>query len=140
MSSSCATQVARPIRDRFNKTPIEAAHAARSRPQLLAAAPLLELLAELDVHLKALRELAPEGDLVRAVTAIRQRLADRIERAQDLSLFVSVATAALILGRTTSAVTYLCRRGLLHARKRGASWEIGRAELEAYRSQRVNEE
>ena len=48
-------------------------------------------------------------------------------------LFVSADVASLVLGKTVSGVTYLCRTGALKAKKVGGTWQIDRLDLERLR-------
>ena len=45
-------------------------------------------------------------------------------------LFLLGITAAVILGKSPSMVTYLCRNGSLQAKKIGGMWQIYREDLE----------
>lgn len=99
-------------------------------PKLLAAAPIIAVSQELDRHVNDLRRLAPASDATTALTLYRDKLTTAIQRACQLELFVSAEHAALVLGKSVSMVTYLCRTGALQAKKVGGTWQIDRLHLE----------
>ena len=99
-------------------------------PKLLAAAPIIAVSQELDRHVDDLRRLAPASDATTALTLYREKLTTAIQRARQLELFVSAEHAALVLGKSVSMVTYLCRTGALQAKKVGGTWQIDRLDLE----------
>jgi hypothetical protein len=103
-------------------------------PKLLAAAPIIALSHELDRHVSDLRRLAPTSDATNALTIYRDKLTLAIQRARQLELFVSADQAAMVLGRSASMITYLCRTGALKAKKVGGTWQIDRLDLERLRA------
>ncbi len=88
---------------------------------------------ELEQHVGQLRRLAPTSDATAALGLYLEKLARALEDATDIELFIPTETAALILGKTPSMVTYLCRTGALPAEKIGGTWQINRKGLEAKR-------
>ena len=104
------------------------------RPRLLAAAPLVALSDELSRHVADLARLAPTSDATTALTLYRDKLASALQRARELDLFVTADVASVILGKSVSMVTYLCRSGALRAKKVGGTWEIDRIDLERFRA------
>lgn len=99
-------------------------------PRLLAAAPIISVSDELDRHVEDLRRLAPASDATTALTLYRDKLTVAIQRARQLELFVSAEEASVILGKSVSMITYLCRTGALKAKKVGGTWEIDRLDME----------
>ncbi len=102
-------------------------------PKLLAAAPIIAVYQELDRHVRDLRQLAPASDATTALTLYRDKLTAAIRYARDLELFVSAEQAALVLGKSVSMITYLCRTGALRAKKVGGTWQIDRLAMERMR-------
>lgn len=102
-------------------------------PKLLAAAPIVAVSEELSRHVGDLARLAPTSDATAALTLYRDKLAAALNRARELELFVSADVASLVLGKTVSGVTYLCRTGALKAKKVGGTWQIDRLDLERLR-------
>jgi hypothetical protein len=78
--------------------------------------------------------VAPRSDATTALSVLRDRLSGAVDQAQRLDVFVRVRTAAAVLDKSESMVTYLCRKGALRARRIGGSWMIDRADLERLRS------
>jgi hypothetical protein len=108
-------------------------------PRLLAAAPIISVSEELDRHVEDLRRLAPASDATTALTLYRDKLTIAIQRALKLELFVSAEEAAVVLGKSVSMITYLCRTGALKAKKIGGTWEIDRLDMERLRTTRTEE-
>lgn len=104
-----------------------------ARPKLLAAAPIVAVSEELTRHVGELARLAPTSDATTALTLYRDKLAAALTRARDLELFVTAEVAALVLGKSISGVTYLCRTAALKAKKVGGTWQIDRLDLERLR-------
>lgn len=102
-------------------------------PRLLAAAPIISVSDELDRHVEDLRRLAPASDATTALTLYRDKLTVAIQRARKLELFVSADEASVVLGKSVSMITYLCRTGALRAKKVGGTWEIDRLDMERMR-------
>lgn len=102
-------------------------------PRLLAAAPIISVSDELDRHVEDLRRLAPASDATTALTLYRDKLTVAIQRALKLELFVSAEEASVVLGKSASMVTYLCRTGALKAKKVGGTWQIDRLDMERMR-------
>jgi hypothetical protein len=103
-------------------------------PRLLAAAPIVAVQHELNQHVEDLRRLAPTSDATTALTLYRDKLTLAIQRAHRLELFVSAEQAAMVLGKSVSMITYLCRTGAIKAKKVGGTWQIDRLELEQLRN------
>ena len=103
-------------------------------PRLLAAAPIISVSDELDRHVEDLRRLAPASDATTALTLYRDKLTVAIQRARQLELFVSAEEASVIIGKSASMITYLCRTGALKAKKVGGTWEIDRLDMERLRA------
>lgn len=103
-------------------------------PRLLAAAPIISVSDELDRHVEDLRRLAPASDATTALTLYRDKLTVAIQRARKLELFVSAEDASVVLGKSVSMITYLCRTGALMAKKVGGTWEIDRLDMERMRA------
>ena len=103
-------------------------------PRLLAAAPIISVSDELDRHVEDLRRLAPASDATTALTLYRDKLTVAIQRARRLELFVCAEEASVILGKSVSMITYLCRTGALKAKKVGGTWEIDRLDMERLRA------
>lgn len=108
---------------------------ATDAPKLLAAAPIIAVSEELDRQLGELRLVAPTSDATAALTLYGDKLSAAIQRARQIELFISAEQAALILGRSVSMITYLCRTGALNAKKVGGTWQIDRLELERMQHQ-----
>jgi hypothetical protein len=106
---------------------------AAGLPKLLAAAPIVAVSDELTRHVSDLARLAPASDATTALTLYRDKLAAALQRARELELFVSAEAAAMVLGKSISGVTYLCRTGALKAKKVGGTWQIDRVDLERLR-------
>jgi len=105
--------------------------AARS----FGAAPIIAVSQELDRHVSELRLLAPASDATTALALYRDKLTAAIQRAYQIELFVAAEQAAVVLGRSVSMVTYLCRTGALKAKKVGGTWQIDRLDLERMQQQ-----
>jgi hypothetical protein len=103
-------------------------------PRLLAAAPIISISDELNRHVEDLRRLAPASDATTALTLYRDKLSAAIQRARQLELFVSAEQAAMVLGKSVSMITYLCRTGALNAKKVGGTWHIDRTDIERMRA------
>jgi hypothetical protein len=86
---------------------------------------------ELERHVSDLRRLAPTSDATSALAMYLGKLVQAMEDARDLELFIPVDAAGVILGKSPSMVTYLCRTGALQAKKVGGTWQILRKDLEA---------
>lgn len=114
--------------------------AATDVPKLLAAAPIIAVYQELDRHVDDLRRLAPASDATTALTLYRDKLTTAIQRAGKLELFVSAEQAALVLGKSVSMITYLCRTGALKAKKVGGMWQIDRLAMERMRNATQHED
>jgi hypothetical protein len=99
-------------------------------PRLFAAAPILAVCTELEQHVDDLRRLAPASDATTALTLYRDKLSAALNSAREIELFISADQAAVILGKSVSMVTYLCRNGSLQAKKIGGMWQIYREDLE----------
>lgn len=99
-------------------------------PRLLAAAPILAVCTELEQHVDDLRRLAPASDATTALSLYRDKLSAALSSAREIELFISADQAAVILGKSVSMVTYLCRNGSLQAKKIGGMWQIYREDLE----------
>jgi hypothetical protein len=99
-------------------------------PRLFAAAPILAVCTELEQHVDDLRRLAPASDATTALTLYRDKLSAALSSAREIELFISADQAAVILGKSVSMVTYLCRNGSLQAKKIGGMWQIYREDLE----------
>lgn len=108
-------------------------------PRLLAAAPIISVSDELDRHVEDLRRLAPASDATTALSLYRDKLTVAIQRARKLELFVSAEEASVVLGKSVSMITYLCRTGALKAKKVGGTWEIDRLDMERMRAGPGNE-
>lgn len=104
-------------------------------PKLLAAAPIMAIHQELARHVEDLRRLAPTSDATTALTLYHDKLGVAIQRAHRLELFVSAEQASVVLGKSVSMVTYLCRTGAIRAKKVGGTWQIDRLELERLQNQ-----
>lgn len=113
--------------------PLRVCPPAADVPKLLAAAPIIGVFQELDQHVSDLARLAPASDATTALTLYRDKLSVAIQHARKLELFVSAEQAALILGKSVSMITYLCRTGALEARKVGGTWQIDRLAIERMR-------
>ena len=107
---------------------------ANGSPRLLAAAPIVAVCEELNRHVSDLARLAPTSDATTALTLYRDKLDAALARARQLELFVSAEVASVILGKSVSMVTYLCRTAALKAKKVGGTWQIDRLDLERLRA------
>jgi hypothetical protein len=103
-------------------------------PRLLAAAPIVAVCEELNRHVGDLARLAPTSDATTALTLYRDKFDAALARARQLELFVSAEVASVILGKSVSMVTYLCRTSALKAKKVGGTWQIDRLDLERLRA------
>lgn len=101
--------------------------------RLLAAAPIVAVSEELTRHVSDLTRLAPTSDATTALTLYRDKLQAALIRARQLDLFISAEAASVVLGKSTSMVTHLCRTGALAAKKVGGTWQIDRVALEGMR-------
>jgi hypothetical protein len=113
--------------------PVHGSPVDRSSPKLLAAAPIIAVSQDLERHVADLRRLAPTSDATTALSLYQDKLKVAIQRACQLDLFISAEQAAVILGRSVSMITYLCRNGALRAKKVGGVWQIDRLDLERMR-------
>lgn len=104
-----------------------------TQTRLLAAAPILAVSEELTRHVSDLARLAPTSDATTALTLYRDKLLAAVIRAKQLDLFISAEAAALVLGKSVSMITHLCRTGALSAKKVGGTWQIDRVALEGMR-------
>lgn len=109
---------------------VRAAERKADVPRLFAAAPILAVCTELEQHVDDLRRLAPASDATTALTLYRDKLSAALSSAREIELFISADQAAVILGKSVSMVTYLCRNGSLQAKKIGGMWQIYREDLE----------
>lgn len=112
---------------------------ADTHTRLLAAAPILAVSEELTRHVSDLARLAPTSDATTALTLYRDKLQAALMRARQLDLFISAEAASLVLGKSVSMVTHLCRTGAITAKKVGGTWQIDRVALELTRSRRTTE-
>lgn len=121
-----------------NPTTRAASHAmaVESHVRLLAAAPIVAVSEELTRHVSDLTRLAPSSDATTALTLYRDKLQAALMRARQLDLFISAEAASVVLGKSTSMVTHLCRTGALAAKKVGGTWQIDRVALEGMRARR----
>lgn len=120
-----------------NRTTYAAGHAAaESHARLLAAAPIVAVSEELSRHVSDLTRLAPTSDATTALTLYRDKLQAALMRARQLDLFITAEVASVVLGKSVSMVTHLCRRGALSAKKVGGTWQIDRVALERMRAHR----
>jgi hypothetical protein len=110
--------------------------ALESHARLLAAAPIVAVSEELNRHVSDLTRLAPTSDATTALTLYRDKLQAALIRARQLDLFISAEAASVVLGKSTSMVTHLCRTGALAAKKVGGTWQIDRVALERMRPHR----
>lgn len=113
--------------------PVRSTNAAEPKadtPRLLAAAPILAVCIELEQHVDDLRRLAPASDATAALSLYRDKLSAALSSAREIEMFISADQAAVILGKSVSMVTYLCRNGSLQAKKIGGMWQIYREDLE----------
>ena len=101
--------------------------------RLLAAAPIMAVSDELARHVSDLARLAPSSDATIALTLYRDKLQSALMRARELDLFISAEAASVVLGKSISMVTHLCRTGALSAKKVGGTWQIDRVALERMR-------
>lgn len=101
--------------------------------RLLAAAPIMAVSEELARHVSDLARLAPSSDATIALTLYRDKLQSALMRARELDLFISAEAASVVLGKSVSMVTHLCRTGALGAKKVGGTWQIDRVALERMR-------
>jgi hypothetical protein len=116
-----------------SRQPVHATIAAERKadiPRLFAAAPILAVCTELEQHVDDLRRLAPASDATTALTLYRDKLSAALSSAREIELFIPADQAAMILGKSVSMVTYLCRNGSLQAKKIGGMWQIYREDLE----------
>jgi hypothetical protein len=114
-----------------------------SRPALLASAPLTALVDELTYNLDALRGLTPNSDSVEMLESIRVRLERAISDAENLDVFVSIATLQRLLGRPQSTLTRICRLhgAIAGAHKVSGRWQVHWPTFEAFiTAQPVEEE
>lgn len=107
-----------------------------TQTRLLAAAPILSVSEELTRHVSDLARLAPTSDATTALTLYRDKLQAALMRARRLDLFISAEAASIVLGKSVSMVTHLCRTGALSAKKVGGTWQIDRVALEGMRPRR----
>jgi hypothetical protein len=105
-----------------------------TQARLLAAAPILAVSEELTKHVSDLARLAPTSDATTALTLYRDKLQAALNRARQLDLFVSAEVASVVLGKSVSMVTHLCRTGALSSKKVGGTWQIDRLALEQLRT------
>jgi len=105
-----------------------------SATRLLAAAPIVAVSEELSRHVDDLTRLAPKSDATTALTLYRDKLRTALHRARTLELFVSAEVASVILCKSVSMVTHLCRAGSIKAKKVGGTWQIDRLDLERMRT------
>ena len=122
------------------RTGISRSSVTTEAPKLLAAAPIVAVSQELDRHVGDLRRLAPASDATTALTLYRDKLTQAIQRACQLELFISAEQAAVVLGKSVSMVTYLCRTEALRAKKVGGVWQIDRLDLERMRREEGSRE
>lgn len=108
-----------------------------TQTRLLAAAPILAVAEELTRHVSDLARLAPTSDATTALTLYRDKLQAALMRARQLDLFISAEAASIVLGKSVSMVTHLCRTGALRAKKVGGTWQIDRVALERIRPRRT---
>lgn len=108
-----------------------------TQTRLLAAAPILAVSEELTRHVSDLARLAPTSDATTALTLYRDKLQAALMRARQLDLFISAEAASIVLGKSASMVTHLCRTGALSAKKVGGTWQIDRVALERIRPRRT---
>jgi hypothetical protein len=108
---------------------------ASRQPRLLAAEPLLRLVADLDRVACERSQYTPGDPAAAALTRVVLQLQESIEEASDIGTVMDVDTAAQVLDLSVSMVTHLCRKGPedggLDAQKLGGEWRISRASVEA---------
>jgi hypothetical protein len=113
---------------------------ASRQPRLLAAEPLLRLVADLDRVARERSQYTPGDPAAAALTRVVLQLQETIEEAADIGTVMDVDTAAQVLDLSVSMVTHLCRKGPeaggLDAQKLGGEWRISRASVEAQAARR----
>jgi hypothetical protein len=67
------------------------------------------VLNELHQHGGNLLRLAPASDAAAALAIYRDKLDTAVTRAEQLELYIITEAASVVLGKSVSMVTYLCR-------------------------------
>lgn len=93
-------------------------------PQLITDTPVLAIIDAMGSDLERLRLLAPSSDSRALLEMYFQKLTDALRDARDGDVWLSTEQAAQIRGTTPQAITHLCRKGKIEARKRGGCWEV----------------
>lgn len=93
-------------------------------PKLIVSTPILAVLDEMSADLERMLRLEPNGGSRHTLELYYQRLSIAVREALEGDAWVSTEEAARLRGCTTAAITELCRRSRITARKRGGVWEI----------------
>lgn len=108
-----------------------APHAAKCGPRLIADSPILTILDAMAGDLARLRELAPGSDSRATLESYYEKLVVALREAANSDVWVSTEEAAAIRNTTPQAITYLCRKKKIVARKRGGAWEVHKDSIRA---------
>jgi hypothetical protein len=97
-----------------------------SRPALVSAAPIVELIDQLQQEHDALSRRAPDSELAACIGSVVKDLALALERAGEVDVFLTVEEVWELTGKPTSTVRRIC---LTHGQAAGAtkvqgSWMI----------------
>jgi len=107
-----------------------------SRPavKLLSAAPLHQLLTQLRSDHATMVRFVPHGDAAETLRVIVAELSAAIERASDISIFMTIEELSETTGKPESTLTRLCREhgAEIGAAKIAGSWSIHWPTFETY--------
>lgn len=101
---------------------------------VLAAAPLLELVAQLKAKRDEFARLSPNSDAAPTLAWVAGLLEEAIEAGLTNAVRLTIADAARLYGRALSSVRWECKR---HANEIGAiksdgAWTVDRVKFAAY--------
>lgn len=115
----------------FLMHPTTAPQPARGAPRLIPDSPIITIVDAMAGDLARLRELAPRSDSRATLESYYEKLVAALRDATNSDVWVTTDEAAAIRNTTPQAITYLCRKEKLVARKRGGVWEVHKDSIRA---------
>ena len=106
----------------------------RTSSKFLAPAPLRALLESLARDLEVFERRAPNSEIARTLSSVREELSRAVSEAQRIDLWISVDQAHAMTGKPISTLTRLCRKSAasIGAQKVGRAWTIHLPTFEAF--------
>lgn len=103
-----------------------------SPARLILDTPILAVLDEMQADLARLARLEPSSGARHTLDTYVERLRTALAEADQPDIWVDTSEAARLRGvETAAAITHLCRKGKIVARKRGGIWEVHKDSVRA---------